>query len=115
MLMTAWRPSTFAHRAHDRDECYCAQENERSNLPEGGQREGKKRAGGNQEAASETVTPQAAAQGSCLDALWVLLKEVPSLLEDSPAAAAHTLAVLLALWQASTSLCSLASHFSLLI
>ncbi len=63
--------------------------------------EGKKRAGGKPEAASVMVTPQAAAQGSCLDALWVLLKEVPSLLEDSPAAAAHTLAAVLALWQAS--------------
>ena len=50
------------------------------------------------------AAPVAAAQDSCLDALWTLLKEVSTLLEEAPAAAAHTLAAILALWQVGACL-----------
>ena len=82
------------------------QENERRELDEPGQREGKKRANGKAPAAAAAASAPASpaaiiAENGCLDALWTLLRSVPDLMQDAPAAACHTLTALLSLWQAS--------------
>ena len=87
----------------------CMQENERRELDEPGQQEGKKRATGKAAAAAApaVVAPASPAaiiaETGCLDALWTLLRSVPDLMQDAPAAAYHTLTALLSLWQASTA------------